>query len=301
MTNLGDPATFAVANQAVAPIVRDFYSETPASEELFAEFVRMYEYDDLPLNEQVEAVDTLPMGIRERITFDAGYDGERMVLYLFRPLEAMGPFQTILAWPGSGALVQTDFEASSSNNGTISMFLRSGRAIAYPIYNSTYERQDDYVYRLQDESNDHREHVLQWNQDLGRSLDYLETRPELNADRFGYYGMSWGGRNAGVALAIEERFKAAVLNVPGLSPMPTQPVVDAFNFLPRIMIPVLMMNGEYDQIYPLETSGKPFFDFLGTPDADKKHFIAPGGHLMSPIDVTRETLDWFDRYLGEVR
>ena len=27
--------------------------------------------------------------------------------------------------------------------------------------------------------------------------------------------------------------------------MPTQPVVDAFNFLPRIMIPVLMMNGEW--------------------------------------------------------
>ena len=181
------------------------------------------------------------------------------------------------------------------------MFLRSGRAMAWPIYKSTYERQDDYVYRLQDESNDHREHVLQWNQDLGRSLDYLETRSEVDVGRFGYYGMSWGGRNAGVALAIEERFGAAVLNVPGLSPMPTQPVVDAFNFLPRIKIPVLMMNGEYDQIYPLETSGKPFFDFLGTPDEDKKHFIAPGGHLMSLIDVTRETLDWFDQYLGEVR
>ena len=83
--------------------------------------------------------------------------------------------------------------------------------------------------------------------------------------------------------------------------MATQPVADAFNFLPRVTVPVLMMNGEYDQIFPLETSGKPFFDFLGTDEADKKLFIAPGGHTLPIIDLTRETLDWFDRYLGEVR
>ena len=102
-------------------------------------------------------------------------------------------------------------------------------------------------------------------------------------------------------LAVEPRFRAAVLTVPGLSPLPTQPVVDPFNFVSRVKLPVLMLSGEYDQIYPLETSARPFFDFLGTDAADKKHFIAAGGHLISPIDQTRETLDWFDRYLGEVR
>ena len=181
------------------------------------------------------------------------------------------------------------------------MILRSGRAFAWPILKSTYERQDGYVFRMQDESNDHREHVLQWTQDLRRSLDYLDTRAEIDSSRFGYFGFSWGGLNAAIALAIEDRFKAAALNVPGLLPMATQPVVDAFNFLPRVTIPVLMMNGEYDQIFPLETSGKPFFDFLGTDEADKKLFIAPGGHVLPVIDLTRETLDWFDRYLGEVR
>ena len=34
---------------------------------------------------------------------------------------------------------------------------------------------------------------------------------------------------------------------------------------------------------------------------DKAHFVAPGGHGIPSIDLTRETLDWFDRYLGEVR
>jgi len=59
-----------------------------------------------------------------------------------------------------------------------------------------------------------------------------------------------------------------------------------------------MMNGEYDQIYPIETSAKPFYDFLGTPNDLKRHYIAPGGHLLPFVDITRETLDWFDEYLG---
>ncbi len=62
-----------------------------------------------------------------------------------------------------------------------------------------------------------------------------------------------------------------------------------------------MLSGEYDATYPLETSARPFFDFLGTNEANKKHCVSPGGHAISRIDLTRETLDWFDRYLGEVR
>lgn len=296
MSNLGDPASFAITNRPIEPITKDFYSETPASDELFAEFVRTYSYDDTPLNAVVEESDTLATTIREKITFDAGYDDDRMVLYYFRPLQGTDQLQTIIVYPGSNALSGSQFPRSM--NPTVSMLIRSGRAVAWPIYNSTYERQDDYFYRLQDPSNDHREHVLQWRQDLGRSLDYLQTRPEVDESLFGYYGLSWGGRMAGIMLAVEGRFKAAVLNVPGLSPLPTQPIADPFNFLPRIEIPVLMMNGEYDQIYPIETSAKPFYDFLGTQADQKRHYIAPGGHLLPFVDITRETLDWFDEYLG---
>ena len=303
MTNLGDPGAFAEASQPTEPEVRDFYSDTPASDELYAELVRFYEYEDTPLNAQVVEVDTLEVGIREKITFDVGYTQEPMVLYLFRPLESSGPLQTVVNYPGSGALSATDFDAFT-REGTrepIPMVVRSNRAFAFPVYQSTFERQDDLVYRLQDTGNNYREHVLQWRQDLGRSLDYLETRPDIDSDRFAYLGMSWGGRTAGIMLAVEPRFRAAVLNVPGLSPLATQAVVDPFNFLPRVRLPVLMLSGEYDQVYPLETSARAFFDFLGTDEGDKKHFVAAGGHLIPQIDLTRETLNWLDRYLGEVR
>ena len=36
-------------------------------------------------------------------------------------------------------------------------------------------------------------------------------------------------------------------------------------------------------------------------EADKDLFVAEGGHTIPLVDLTRETLDWFDRYLGEVR
>lgn len=73
------------------------------------------------------------------------------------------------------------------------------------------------------------------------------------------------------------------------------------HFLPRVTVPVLMLNGEQDVVFPLETSQKPFFELLGTPAEHKKHEIFPGSHNV-PADVRiRLTLNWLDRYLGEVR
>ena len=98
------------------------------------------------------------------------------------------------------------------------------------------------------------------------SVDRLRvTRPDIDTTRFAYAGTSWGGRMGGVMLAIEPRFRVAVLNVAGLSMMPLRPEEDPVNFLPRIHIPVLMLSGKYDSVFPLESSQKPFFRLLGSP------------------------------------
>ena len=62
-----------------------------------------------------------------------------------------------------------------------------------------------------------------------------------------------------------------------------------------------MISGEYDQIFPLETSARPFYDFLGVKEPDKLQFIAPGAHVVPLTDLVRETQAWLDKHLGPVR
>lgn len=62
-----------------------------------------------------------------------------------------------------------------------------------------------------------------------------------------------------------------------------------------------MLNGKYDPIFPLETSQMPMYNLLGTSDKDKKIKIYDTGHLVPRIDLVKETLDWYDKYLGPVK
>lgn len=300
ITDLGDPAAADLAAGAIERATRDFAAEEPVSDEVFAAFRELYAYDDLPLNAVVDAVDTVPAGVRQRITFDAAYGGERMVLYLFLPEDPPeGRLQTVLYFPGSGALRRGSIEDWSNRSSHMAFLTRSGRAVAFPVFKSTFEREDDFEYRLQDESKEYRDHVVQWYQDLARSLDYLETRADLDAAGVGYFGYSWGGRMGALMLALEPRFSAGVLYVAGLSPQPTAPSVEPLHFAPRVRVPVLMLSGEFDQIYPLESAARPLFERFGSPE--KRHVVAPGGHNVPGDQLIRETLDWYDRWLGPVR
>ena len=139
-----------------------------------------------------------------------------------------------------------------------------------------------------------------WRKDVGRTLDYLETRTDIQNDKLGYLGWSWGGFMGGIMPAIEKRIKAVVLNVGGMCMTRALPEADQLNFLPRVTQPVLMLNGKHDMYFPVETSQKPMFEFLGTPAANKKMILYESGHLVPRTDFVKETLDWFDDYLGTV-
>jgi len=105
----------------------------------------------------------------------------------------------------------------------------------------------------------------------------------------------------GMIPAIEKRIKVVVLNVGGMEMTKALPEVDQINFLPRITQPVLMLNGRHDMFFPVETSQKPMFGFLGTPKDDKKIIIYETGHLAPRVEVVKETLIWLDKYLGPVK
>ena len=144
--------------------------------------------------------------------------------------------------------------------------------------------------------------MIEWRWDLGQTIDYLATRPDVDAMRVGYVGVSMGASTTIPLLAVEPRLRAIVLLSGGLLGSVPPPLLDAVNYAPRIRTPVLMVNGRFDEDYPVEISQAPLFRLLGSPSADKRHVILESGHGSPPrADVLRETLGWYDKYLGEVR
>lgn len=297
--------------EASGPIHRaftDYNRVVPVSDGVYAGYASAFDYDPSPLNAKIELRDTTTeRWTRERVSFNAAYGGERMHAWILLPKQGRPPYQTVVYFPASGVIgaassVNLDFAGRASlRDHTASFVVGSGRAFVYPIYKSTFERSDSLRSEIPDASIFWRDHVVMWAKDFRRVLDYLSTRAEVDTSRVAYLGYSWGGTMGGIIPAIEPRIKASVLYVAGLTMERGRPEVDPSNFLPRIRIPVLMLNGQYDYYFPVETAQRPFFRLLGTAAADKRYVVYEGGHDVPRTPLIAETLAWLDKYLGPVR
>jgi eukaryotic-like serine/threonine-protein kinase len=289
---LTDPSQF---------LIPDRRGDKPAGDAMFQVYRGIHQYTRAPLRQAIDTVeDKLPYWRLEKVSFQAGYGNERVAAYLYLPKNANPPYQGIVYFPGSNALNTK----SSSNLGTKSFdfVIRSGRAVMFPIYKGTYERggNDSGLSTFVNDHNVWRDISIDSFKDLGRSLDYLETRSDIDREKFAYYGLSWGAAEGPRMIALEPRLKAGVLMFGGCWPRGMPAEVDPLNFAPRARVPMLMVNGKYDTIFPLEGAQIPLFQFLGTPEKDKKHFLVDAGHGVLNEAIIREILAWLDRYLGPV-
>ena len=140
--------------------------------------------------------------------------------------------------------------------------------------------------------------------DVRRTLDYLQTRTDIDRQRIAYHGLSLGASVGALATTLETRFRSSVLFGTGFYPAyftPERPAeTRPHNFLPRMQTPTLLVGGRYDFQIPLESAQKPFFDMIGTPS--KKHVVFDGGHVPTEFnDVIREILAWTDQWMGPVK
>jgi cephalosporin-C deacetylase-like acetyl esterase len=282
---------------------RDFSKEKPVSENIFSFYKNQFLYDKTPLNAIIEKkYESHTDWNIEKISFRAAYGNERMIAYLYLPKNASPPFQTIVYFPGSDALDNTiDLINYRYVTWNTAYLLKSGRAVMYPVYKGTFERNDGTFAEIDTEqSHQYTEWLIKWVKDLSRSIDYLETRPDIDCTKLGYYGISWGGSLGGIIPAVEKRLVVSTIVTGGIANSPF-PEADAINYLPRIKIPVLMLSGKYDAIFPPETTVKPFFNLLGTPAQDKRLIFYETDHFMPPGEIIKETLNWLDHYLGPVK
>ena len=113
--------------------------------------------------------------------------------------------------------VATESERSRRNAGPLNdSFVKSGRAVFVPVFKGTFQRYDDFD-SIPYTSPAYRAHVIAWSNDLGRSIDYLQSRPDIDGAKIAFAGSSLGAKMGPLLIALEPRIKAAVLLAGGLS------------------------------------------------------------------------------------
>jgi eukaryotic-like serine/threonine-protein kinase len=285
--------------QSILMDFRDYSREKPVNDATFQEFARQFIYDKTPPGAGIEKTIANENWKAEVVSIDAGYNNERLVLYVFLPRTYTAPLQPVVFFPGSNGIHESTFDPTFIN-GRLDFIVKSGRALIYPIYKGTYERQDDLKSDEPDTTVRYKDHVIMWVKEYSRVIDYLETRKDIRGDKVAYLGWSWGGFIGGIIPAVEKRIRVVVLNVGGMTMAKALPEADQINYLPRVTQPVLMLNGAYDMYFPVESSQKPMFRLLGTPPGEKKMLVYPSGHLVPSTEFIKETLAWLDTYLGAV-
>jgi dipeptidyl aminopeptidase/acylaminoacyl peptidase len=285
------PSQAALA--AIDQRTRDFTQEKPVNDQEFEVMRRMYAYDRRALKETVEAVEDEGAWRKETVLFDAGYGDERVRAYLYLPKNAAPPYQTVIYFPPGGPR-----GGSSRKLGLrfVDFMIRSGRAVLMPIYQGMFERGT----LTQTGPTAARDLRIMWAKDIRRSIDYLETRRDIDRGRIAYYGFSLGAVEGPIFTALEPRFKASILLGGGVIGTPRPPDFEPINFAPRVRVPTLMIAGRDDFARPVETQQRPVFDLLGVRAEQKQLTLIDGGHIPRLQDVIREILGWLDRCLGPI-
>lgn len=150
--------------------------------------------------------------------------------------------------------------------------------------------------------------------DAMRAIDYLQTRKEVDPDRIGAVGLSWGGTHTSYLTALDRRVKSAVVSgyfstfrdiLIELGCCPCQYVPDILKYadfpdvlglvVPR---PLLIEYGLIDGLYTEAAVRKAYRKLENIYKVFRKPErldidIFNGAHMFSG----RKAFDWFDRWL----
>jgi hypothetical protein len=152
----------------------------------FEIFRRFYSYERTPLDARVERVQESDSWRRERVSFAAAYNDERVLVNILLPRHATPPYQAVVWFPGSYALELDRSDGDLPFSYYFDFLPRTGRALIYPVYKGTYERsmRTETVNQLRDLAR-------QWSQDLGRTVDYLESRDDFDTRNIHTSASAW--------------------------------------------------------------------------------------------------------------
>jgi predicted esterase len=232
----------------------------------------------------------------EWVSVDAAYGG-RLPMRLHVPNDAAPPYGAVIFFPGSNLLFSREIGAPQ-----LTFLPRAGWILVEPVYDGGFHRNDGRtLQRLQSPAGS-AELYSHWVQDLGRAIDYLEQRPDVDGNAIVYAGLSLGAAVAPRLLPYEPRFRAAILLSGGLSARLSQESIDQTASLAgRLRLPLLMLGGRHDFANPVSHQ-EALFRAFGTPEDQKRFRVYDAAHWPLPMnDAIRETVDFLGRYASPGR
>jgi dienelactone hydrolase len=192
----------------------------PAPAEVRAAFLKLLDRPKVPLDVKVMSTSTLKSGlVQEHLTFasEKKHSGEieRVTAIVIRPPKAEKKLPAVIVLHGTGgsAKGQVGFLTELAKRNIIGVAIdaryhgeRAGGAKGATAYNEAIIR----AWRVK--PGELQEHPFYYDTcwDLWRTVDYLLTRPDVDAAKLGMIGFSMGGIETWLAASVDERIKVAV-------------------------------------------------------------------------------------------
>ena len=323
-----DPVAWSMERHARAPLALTYKPANKRATEAWQKKLRVkvqeliggFPKDKSPLQPVTLEVRDFPNYRREKFVIQT-QPGMAQLGYLLTPRNATGPLATMICVPGHGRGVddivgiddkgrdradkagyQHDFAIQVVEAGMAAVAVepiafgcrRDARTAKRGLGNSACQPVAGAALLLG-------ETMIGWRAyDVMRTIDWIETRKDLDASRIGLMGISGGGTITTFAAALEPRIKAAMisgyLNTFKASIAAMSHCID--NYVPGILNwcenydvasliaprPLYVESGTRDNIFPIAASKEAFanvkrvYTALGAPDA-AEHEIFEGEHL----------------------
>jgi eukaryotic-like serine/threonine-protein kinase len=289
---LGDQGNITLRRSAEVPTLARLPEAT------YREYLKLYDYPATPLNARVVERTVTDAWIVEKIAY-AGARGQTVEAFLFLPKNHKPPYQVVHYLP-AGDVASGMRTIQASIEVQLAPFIRSGRAVFGILLPGYIGRGYPGGAEPPVDSEEYAELTVDSITDERRGLDYLVTRPDVDASRIAFFGQS-SGAEVGIVLAgVERRYRSVLLVGVGLMGMETRvlPHISRLNFAPYVDTPLLMVHGRWDESHPLRTEAEPLYNLLPQP---KQLTVYEGGHIPPPEISIRTFNAWWDQTLGLVQ
>jgi dienelactone hydrolase len=288
-----------------------------------------------PLKVRTVSVDKKDGYRIEKFVFDNGVDSE-VPGYIAIPENRKGKLPAILTMHGHGSSKENTFGYQPTSQDVAEMLARRGYVVIGIDNYFNGERKGTGPagsLEMQAQRSDQEMSLFKLNLWLGRTLwgmmlrdeqialDYLVSRPEVDANRIGAQGMSMGSTRAWWLAAIDDRVKAIVgvacfTRYEDLIAIRALRAHGIYYFVPGILKhfdsegvmalvaprAFLALTGDRDAGSPpegmkrLEHILNQFYKVHGKPEAFKSIVYPETGHVYTD-DMKAKMVDWFERHL----